>query len=107
MAFSSTASMWIQGMCNHQDMAGVGSALPDRLQYYRIERLEGDGRATGIRTSHNEPTEELLNACDQLGMLVLDENRRVGHQCGAIERVEPSNPPRPESSFGIHVVARK
>jgi beta-galactosidase len=29
----------IQGMCNHQDMAGVGSALPDRLQYFRIEKL--------------------------------------------------------------------
>jgi beta-galactosidase len=30
------------------------------------------------RTSHNQPTEELLDACDQLGMLVLDENRRIG-----------------------------
>jgi beta-galactosidase len=67
----------IQGMCNHQDMAGVGSALPDRLQYYRVERLKEMG-ANGYRTSHNEPTAELLNACDQLGMLVLDENRRLG-----------------------------
>ncbi len=67
----------IQGMCNHQDMAGVGSALPDRLQYYRIERLKEMG-VNGYRTSHNEPTAELLNACDQLGMLVLDENRRIG-----------------------------
>jgi len=69
--------VWIQGMCNHQDMAGVGTALPDRLQYYRIERLKQMG-ANGYRTSHNEPTPELLNACDQLGMLVLDENRRLG-----------------------------
>jgi len=67
----------IQGMCNHQDHAGVGSALPDRLQYFRIEKLKQMG-VTGYRTSHNEPTEELLNACDQLGMLVLDENRRIG-----------------------------
>ena len=67
----------IQGMCNHQDHAGVGSALPDRLQYFRIERLQEMG-VTGYRTSHNEPTAELLNACDQLGMLVLDENRRLG-----------------------------
>jgi beta-galactosidase len=67
----------IQGMCNHQDQAGVGSALPDRLQYFRIERLLEMG-VTGYRTSHNEPTAELLNACDQLGMLVLDENRRLG-----------------------------
>jgi beta-galactosidase len=67
----------IQGMCNHQDHAGVGSALPDRLQYFRIERLKEMG-CNAIRTSHNAPTPELLNACDQLGMLVLDENRRFG-----------------------------
>jgi beta-galactosidase len=69
--------VWIQGMCNHQDMAGVGSALPDRLQYFRIERLKQMG-CNAYRSSHNEPTAELLNACDQLGMLVLDENRRLG-----------------------------
>lgn len=67
----------IQGMCNHQDMAGVGSALPDRLQYYRIERLKEMG-CNAYRSSHNEPTAELLDACDRLGMLVLDENRRLG-----------------------------
>jgi beta-galactosidase len=67
----------IQGMCNHQDHAGVGSALPDRLQYFRVERLKEMG-VTGCRTSHNEPTAEFLDACDQLGMLVLDENRRPG-----------------------------
>jgi len=69
--------VWIQGMCNHQDMAGVGLALPDRLQYFRIERLKEMG-CNAYRTSHNAPTPELLNACDQLGMLVLDENRRLG-----------------------------
>jgi beta-galactosidase len=67
----------IQGLCNHQDHAGVGSALPDRLQDFRIERLKEMG-CNAIRTSHNAPTPELLNACDQLGMLVLDENRRLG-----------------------------
>lgn len=69
--------IFVQGMANHQDFAGVGSALPDRLQYYRIERLKEMG-VTGYRTAHNEPAAELLNACDQLGMLVLDENRRFG-----------------------------
>jgi beta-galactosidase len=67
----------IQGMCNHQDHAGVGSALPDRLQYFRLERQMEMG-VNGYRTSHNEPTPELLDACDELGMLVLDENRRPG-----------------------------
>jgi beta-galactosidase len=67
----------IQGTCNHQDMAGVGAALPDALQYFRIARLKEMG-CNAYRTSHNTPTPELLDACDHLGMLVLDENRLVG-----------------------------
>ena len=64
----------IKGMCNHQDHAGVGSALLDRLQEYRIERLKDMG-CNAYRTSHNPPTPELLDASDRLGMLVMDENR--------------------------------
>ena len=64
----------IKGTCNHQNHAGVGSALPDRLQYYRIERLKAMG-SNAYRTSHNPPTPALLDACDALGMLVLDETR--------------------------------
>jgi beta-galactosidase len=66
----------IKGTCNHQDHAGVGSALPDRLQYYRIERLKEMG-SNGLRTSHNPPTPELLDACDRLGMLVMCETRMM------------------------------
>jgi beta-galactosidase len=64
----------MKGTCNHQDHAGVGSALPDRLQYYRIERLKDMG-SNAYRVSHNPPTPELLDACDRLGMLVMDETR--------------------------------
>ncbi|CAN5856394.1 hypothetical protein BH11BAC4_BH11BAC4_14570 [soil metagenome] len=64
----------IKGTNNHQDHAGVGSALPDYLQYYRIFLLKQMG-ANAYRTSHNPPTPELLDACDSLGMLVMDENR--------------------------------
>jgi len=67
----------IQGVCCHQDHAGVGSALPDRLQYYRIEKLKEMG-VNAYRTSHNPPTRELLDACDRLGMLVFDETRLMG-----------------------------
>jgi beta-galactosidase len=67
----------IKGTCNHQDHAGVGSALPDRLQYFRVSRLKDMGD-NAIRTSHNAPTPELLEACDRLGMLVMDENRLMG-----------------------------
>jgi beta-galactosidase len=67
----------IKGTCNHQDHAGVGSALPDALQNFRITKLKEMG-CNAIRTSHNEPTAELLDACDRLGMLVMDENRLLG-----------------------------
>jgi beta-galactosidase len=64
----------IKGTADHQDYAGVGVALPDALQYFRVRTLKEMG-SNAIRTSHNEPTEELLEACDHLGMLVLDESR--------------------------------
>jgi beta-galactosidase len=64
----------IQGTNNHQDHAGIGSAMPDYLQYYRIRLLKELG-SNAYRTSHNAPTSELLEACDSLGMLVLDEQR--------------------------------
>jgi beta-galactosidase len=67
----------IQGVCCHQDHAGVGAALPDRLQYFRIEKLKEMG-VNAYRTSHNPPTKELVEACDKLGMLVLNENRMIG-----------------------------
>lgn len=64
----------ILGVNCHQDHAGVGSALPDRLQYYRIELLKEMG-VNAYRASHHAPTPELLDACDSLGMLVMDEQR--------------------------------
>jgi len=67
----------IKGTCNHQDAAGVGTALPDALQYFRIAKLKEMGD-NAYRTSHNPPTPELLAACDRLGMLVMDENRLLG-----------------------------
>ena len=67
----------LKGTCNHQDMAGVGAALPDALQYFRVKKLKEFG-CNAIRTSHNPPTTELLEACDRLGMIVMDESRLLG-----------------------------
>jgi beta-galactosidase len=77
----------LKGTCNHQDHAGVGAALPDRLQYYRIERLKELG-SNAYRTSHNPPTEELLDACDRLGMLVLDETRMFSSSEEGLSQLE-------------------
>ena len=67
----------IHGTNNHQDHAGVGSAMPDALQEFRIQTLKDFG-INAYRCSHNPPTPELLDVCDRLGMLVIDENRLLG-----------------------------
>ena len=67
----------IHGTCNHQDHAGVGSAIPDALQAFRVKKLKEFG-CNAIRTAHNPPTPQLLDACDRLGMLVMDESRLLG-----------------------------
>ncbi len=67
----------LKGTCNHQDHAGVGTAMPDRLRYFRVAALKAMG-SNAWRTAHNPPAPELLEACDRLGMLVMDENRLMG-----------------------------
>jgi beta-galactosidase len=74
--FLNGKSVKVKGTCNHQDHAGLGAALPDAVQYNRVRKLQEMG-CNAIRTSHNPPTPELLNACDELGMLVFDETRMM------------------------------
>jgi beta-galactosidase len=77
----------LKGTCNHQDHAGVGAAVPDRVQDFRITRLKEMG-CNAYRSSHNPPTPELLDACDHLGMLVMDENRLLGSDTANLGRLE-------------------
>ena len=67
----------IYGLACHQDFAGVGIAVPDSLQAWRVQQLKKLG-CNAWRTAHNPPSEALLDACDRLGMLVMDENRHLG-----------------------------
>ena len=66
----------IQGTCNHQDHAGVGAALPDRLQYFRMGVLKEMG-CNAVRTSHNMPTPEWVQACDRMGVMMMCETRQM------------------------------
>ncbi len=66
----------LQGVCCHQDFAGVGVALPDRLHEKRVELLKEMG-CNALRCSHHPPAPALLEACDRLGLLVLNENRKM------------------------------
>jgi beta-galactosidase len=67
----------IQGTANHQDFAGVGIAVPDSLQPWRVKQLKAMG-CNAWRTAHNPPSDALLDACDRMGMMVMDENRHLG-----------------------------
>jgi beta-galactosidase len=66
----------IQGTCNHQDHAGVGAALPDRLQWFRLGVLREMG-CNAVRTSHNMPTPEWVEACDRMGVMMMCETRQM------------------------------
>lgn len=76
----------IRGACCHQDHAGVGAAVPDRLNEWRLEQLKAWG-FNALRTSHNPPTPELMDACDRLGILVFDETRMFGSSQEALDQL--------------------
>jgi beta-galactosidase len=77
----------VKGTCNHQDHAGLGAALPDAVQTYRMKKLIDMG-SNGLRTSHNPPTPALLDACDDLGILVFDETRMMSSNPEGLSQFE-------------------
>ncbi len=79
--------MKIQGTCNHQDHAGVGAALPDRLQSFRLGVLREMG-GNAVRTSHNAPTPEWVDACDRMGMMMMCETRQMSSSPEGLAQLE-------------------
>ena len=67
----------LKGVNMHQDHPGVGAGIPDALQAYRLKELKKFG-CNAYRSSHNPMTPEMLDACDSLGILVIEENRLTG-----------------------------
>jgi len=67
----------LKGVNMHQDHAGVGAGIPDGLQEWRLLQLKKFG-CNAYRSSHNPMTPEMLDACDRLGILVIEENRLTG-----------------------------
>lgn len=67
----------LKGVNMHQDHPGVGAGIPDALQVYRLKELKKFG-CNAYRSSHNPMTPEMLDACDSLGILVIEENRLTG-----------------------------
>eukprot|EP00038_Savillea_parva_P030026 m.75023 g.75023 ORF g.75023 m.75023 type:complete len:1021 (+) comp8957_c0_seq1:151-3213(+) len=69
-----TQRVKMRGFCNHESFAGVGNAIPPRIDLLRVQQMRGVG-GNAWRTSHNPPEPALLDMADRLGILVLDENR--------------------------------
>jgi beta-galactosidase len=85
--FLNGKSVKIMGTCNHQDHAGVGAALPDRLQYFRLAVLKEMG-GNAVRTSHNMPTPEWVEACDRMGMMMMCETRQMSSSPEGLAQLE-------------------
>jgi len=77
----------IKGTCNHQDHAGVGAALPDRLQWYRLSILQEMG-SNAVRSSHNMPTPEWVAACERMGMMLMCETRLMSSSAEGLAQLE-------------------
>ena len=77
----------IQGTCNHHDHAGVGAALPDRIQAFRLGVLQEMG-CNAVRTSHNAPTPEWVEACDRMGVMMMCETRQMSSNDEGMRQLE-------------------
>ncbi|MCC4620374.1 DUF4982 domain-containing protein [Xanthomonas cassavae CFBP 4642] len=77
----------LHGTNNHQDHAGVGTAIPDALHEWRLRQLKSMG-CNAYRSSHNPATPELLALCDRLGMFVIEETRRMSTDPEAMGELE-------------------
>lgn len=77
----------IKGVNMHQDNTGVGIGIPDALQVWRIRQLKAFG-CNAYRSSHNPMSPAMLDVCDSLGILVIDENRLSGTSEYAIGSME-------------------
>lgn len=65
---------FINGVCAHQDFGLTGLAVPDNIAKYKMKLIKEMG-ANGYRTSHYQQTAAYLDACDEMGLLVMNEAR--------------------------------
>ncbi len=70
--FLNGQNLKLKGVCLHHDAGCLGAAVPAKVLERRLRLMKELG-ANAIRTSHNPPAPELLDACDRLGLLVQDE----------------------------------
>lgn len=77
--FLNGKNMKINGVCNHHDLGCLGAALNDVALHRQLKMLKEMG-CNAIRCSHNPPAPELLNMCDSMGLVVMDEAFDMWHR---------------------------
>jgi beta-galactosidase len=85
--FLNEKSVKLKGTCNHQDHAGVGIAVPDRLHSDRVAVMKQMG-SNSWRTAHNPVATEFLDACDRQGMMVMAEVRMMASTPEGLSQLE-------------------
>ncbi len=63
----------LNGVCEHHDFGCLGAALNEDALHRKLSKLKAMG-VNSIRSSHNPPAPELLNMCDTMGLIVMDES---------------------------------
>ncbi len=77
---------FVKGICCHQDHGGVGLAVPELLIRYRLEKLKKTG-CNAYRCAHHNVSSEFLSICDELGILVMNENRSFNSSEETLEEI--------------------
>ena len=67
------SNMKLNGVCEHHDFGCLGAALNEDALHRKLTKLKAMG-VNAIRSSHNPPAPELLNMCDTMGLIVMDES---------------------------------
>ncbi len=75
--------MKILGICDHHDLGSLGAAVNTRALERQLQMLKAMG-CNAIRTSHNPPAPELLDLCDKMGFIVMDE----AFDCWEVQKVK-------------------
>ncbi len=70
--FLNGEKMKLKGVCLHHDLGALGAAFHEKAARRQLSLMKAMG-ANALRTSHNPPAEKLLDLCDEMGILVIDE----------------------------------
>ena len=92
-------SLKFKGVNNHSDLGALGAALNDRVLERRLEILKAMG-CNAIRTAHNPPCEELLDMCDRMGFMVMDEAFDEWLESWPFEGIKK---PEGKAKYGYHL----